>query len=97
ESAAEALAMLEHVARAPALVISDYHLLDGSTGVQAVMEIRKAYQRNIPAFIVSGDTSKVVQDARSLDNCELMSKPVNIDRLLRLAKATIATGSVPAS
>ncbi len=49
----------------------------------------------IPAFIVSGDTSKVVQDARTLENSAIMSKPVNTDQLLRLARAAIATGIVP--
>ena len=55
----------------------------GATGVFAgnvtdpVQGIRDFYSVNIPAFIVSGDTSKVVKDARPVDNCTLMSKPVN--------------------
>jgi hypothetical protein len=35
-----------------------------------------------------------VQDARSLENSRLMSKPVNIDQLLELARKAIATGIV---
>lgn len=94
-SATDARAIVEHLGQAPDLVISDFHLLDGSTGVQAVQDIRAAFGKNIPAFIVSGDTSKVVQDARELDNSMLMSKPVNIDLLLNHAQHAIATGSVP--
>ncbi len=49
----------------------------------------------IPAFIVSGDTSKVVKDARMLDNCTLMSKPVDTNRLLLAAREAIRIGEVP--
>jgi PAS domain S-box-containing protein len=95
ESASEAQAVINHVDIAPDLIISDFHLLDGSTGVEAVRSIRKKYGRSIPSFIVSGDTSKVVQDARSLSNSVIMSKPVNTDHLLALARTAIETGTVP--
>lgn len=96
-SAGEARAVVNYLDRAPDLIISDFHLLDGSTGVDAVNQIRAVFDKPLPAFIVSGDTSKVVQDARSLVNSLLMSKPVDIDQLLRLARAAIATGIVPES
>jgi hypothetical protein len=69
-------------------------LLDGSTGVDAVSSIRTVFGEDLPAIIVSGDTSKVVHDARLLTNCRLMSKPVNIDQLLELARKAITTGIV---
>ena len=94
-SAGEARAVVNYLDRTPDLIISDFHLLDGSTGVEAVSQIRAVFNKPLPAFIVSGDTSKVVQDARSLENSLLMSKPVDIDQLLKLARAAIATGIVP--
>jgi PAS domain S-box-containing protein len=94
-SVSEAKALIKHLAEIPALIISDYHLLDGSTGVEAVAEIRKFYDRNLPSFIVSGDTSKVVKDARLLDNCTVMSKPVNTTRLLSAAKIAVQSGKAP--
>ena len=94
-SATEAKAVIRHLADVPVLVISDFHLLDGSTGVEAVSDIRDYYEQMIPAFIVSGDTSKVVKDARPLENCTLMSKPVNTNRLLIAARAATKTGFVP--
>ncbi|MFZ9053901.1 MAG: PAS domain-containing hybrid sensor histidine kinase/response regulator [Woeseiaceae bacterium] len=94
-SATEARAVIRHLDEIPALLISDFHLLDGSTGVEAVSEIRDFYDRHIPAFIVSGDTSKVVKDARPLDNCTIMSKPVNTERLLAAACIATRTGEVP--
>lgn len=94
-SAKEARAVVEHLDSPPELIISDFHLLDGSTGVEAVAEIRRRFDQIIPAFIVSGDTSKMVQEARSTENCAIMNKPVNTDHLLNVAKEAIATGIVP--
>jgi len=95
ESASEAQALLNYVDETPALLISDFHLLDGSTGVEAVSVIRDYYDKPIPAFIVSGDTSKVVKDARLLDNCTLMCKPIDTNRLLSAARIAVASGRVP--
>ncbi len=95
-SAAEARDLIEGIDTVPELIISDFHLLDGSTGVQAVAAIRAHFGRQIPAFVVSGDTSKVVRDARLLENCSLMNKPVDTDRLLAAAGEATRTGRVPA-
>jgi protein-histidine pros-kinase len=94
-SATEALALVNHLHESPALLISDFHLLDGSTGVEAVSAIREFFDEHIPAFIVSGDTSKVVKDARLLDNCTLMCKPIDTNRLLSAARLAVSTGVVP--
>jgi protein-histidine pros-kinase len=95
ESATEAKALMNHIDETPALLVSDFHLLDGSTGAEAVSLIRDNYGSPIPAFIVSGDTSKVVKDARLLDNCTLMCKPIDTNRLLAAARHAIKTGEVP--
>ena len=93
-SANEALEVAQLLDAVPDLLISDFHLLDGSTGVEAVAIVREHYDRVIPAFVVSGDTSKVVKDARLLDNCTLMSKPVDTARLLEMASEAIETGQL---
>jgi protein-histidine pros-kinase len=94
-SAPEARALMNYVEETPALLISDFHLLDGSTGAEAVSAIRDNYDALIPAFIVSGDTSKVVKEARLLDNCTLMCKPIDTNRLLAAARHAVKTGEVP--
>lgn len=93
-SAKEADAVANHLDTVPDLIISDFHLLDGSTGIQAVQGIREHFSADIPAFIITGDTSKIVQDARSLANSILMNKPVNIDDLLNLARKAIEEGKL---
>jgi CheY-like chemotaxis protein len=97
ESASEAEAVALAQAVPPDLIISDFHLLGGSTGVQAVNNVRKVFGQDVPAFIVSGDTSKVVDDAKRLANILLMSKPVHTDELLDITRKTIASGRVPES
>jgi protein-histidine pros-kinase len=94
-SAKEAAAVVKHLDTPPDLIVSDFHLLDGSTGVEAIAMIREEFELNIPAFIVTGDTSKMVQDARSTPNSIIMNKPINTDQLLQGAAAAIATGIVP--
>jgi CheY-like chemotaxis protein len=94
-SAKEAAAVVKHLDTPPDLIVSDFHLLDGSTGVEAIAMIREEFDLNIPAFIVTGDTSKMVQDDRSTPNSIIMNKPINTDQLLQGAAAAIATGIVP--
>ena len=76
--------------------MSDFHLADGSTGIEAVSDIRDHYALDIPAFIVTGDTSKIVKDAQTVENCTLLNKPVNTGRLLSAARIATRTGEVPA-
>jgi PAS domain S-box-containing protein len=95
-SATESRALINHLDEAPQLIVSDFHLLDGSTGVEAVTDIREHYGLNIPAFIVTGDTSKIVKEAHTVDNCTLLNKPVNTGRLLSAARHATRTGEVPA-
>lgn len=94
-SAKEAKTLVKHLDETPVLLLSDFHLLDGSTGVEAVSAMREFFNEEIPAFIVSGDTSKVVKDARLLDNCILISKPVDTARLLAAASHAIRSGEIP--
>ena len=93
-SVKEVESAMSDAARAPALIITDYHLAEGSTGVEVIRLVRDLFDTNIPAFIVSGDTSKVMPDARPIENCELFRKPINTDELLDAARHASATGSV---
>lgn len=95
ESATEVAALTRDLDVPPDLIISDFHLVDGSTGVEAVEVVRVAFDREIPAFIVTGDTSKLVDEARSTKNCIIMNKPVNTDDMLNNAVTAIETGQVP--
>ena len=93
-STKEAKAVAQHLDAVPDLIITDYHLLDGSTGIEAVAMMRDFFDSRIPAFVVTGDTSIVVEQTKDLPNSILIRKPVNPDQLLRDADHAIVKGVV---
>jgi CheY-like chemotaxis protein len=72
--------------RAPDLLICDYHLGGKETGIEAIRLVREAARHALPAILVSGDTSAtIVKRSSGVDNCHLLSKPVDADELLELS------------
>jgi len=92
ESAADARRLAKTLRDDVRLIISDYHLADGSNGVEATGTMRDVLGAGIPAFIVTGDTSKIAANVEDLKNCRLMNKPINPEVLLRLVSDAIDTG-----
>jgi signal transduction histidine kinase/DNA-binding NarL/FixJ family response regulator len=71
-----ALAALSKGERSPDIIISDYRLTDGKTGIDVIERIRRAFGAPIPAFLVSGDTSpERLREARA-SGYYLLHKPV---------------------
>jgi two-component system, sensor histidine kinase len=60
----------------PALVLADYHLDNGETGLAAVAKLRAAFSPVLPGIIVTADYTDHTA-MQSLDaGCELLRKPV---------------------
>jgi len=73
----EALAGIADCDRPPALIVSDYHLSGGKTGIEVIEALRRALSAEIPAFLVSGDTSpELLRQARA-SGYHLLHKPVD--------------------
>ncbi len=71
------LAGLADYARPPDVIISDYHLRDGKTGIEAITRLRNALSTAIPAFLMSGDTNpEPLREARA-NGYPLLHKPVD--------------------
>jgi PAS domain S-box-containing protein len=84
---ASALDALAAADEPPALVICDYHLGGRESGARAIDRIRQALGTAVPAILLSGDTSSRVQEeARSLADCRLLTKPVDADELIATAE-----------
>jgi CheY-like chemotaxis protein len=61
----------------PDLVIADFHLSGGRTGIDTIAHVRAAFGADIPAFLISGDTSpERLQQARA-QGYTLLHKPVS--------------------
>jgi PAS domain S-box-containing protein len=94
DSVSSAVEVVRRSGMRPDLLISDFHLAENSNGVEAVATIREMSGDDLPAIIISGDTSKVVDSARMLANCVLLSKPVHTDELLERVNGALERGSV---
>lgn len=89
ESAGEALKLLALSNSLPDIMICDYRLAEHQNGVDAVAAIRECIEFELPAIIMTGDTSpaglKQVKDA----GLQLLHKPVNADELYRVIQQQI--------
>ena len=79
-------AALEQLQRGlqPALLISDYRLPGPENGIQAVLRLRLAAHKEIPACLISGDTDPDLMQAAKLAGLTLMHKPVRPAKLRSL-------------
>jgi two-component system, sensor histidine kinase len=60
----------------PDIVLADYHLDDGETGLAALAEVRRLVGRDVPAVVLTADRSPAVANDVQLAGCELMHKPI---------------------
>jgi signal transduction histidine kinase/CheY-like chemotaxis protein len=73
----EALAGVADRDRPPDLIVSDYHLSGGKTGIEVIEGLRRTLSAEIPAFLISGDTNpELLRQARA-SGYHLLHKPVD--------------------
>jgi len=76
ESYIEAMKKLSEIGQRPDLIVCDYRLPQGPTGVDAIEMLRDAFE--IPALLISGDaTSPQSEDGSG--GYRLLHKPVNAE------------------
>lgn len=67
----------------PSVIVSDYRLRNGGSGVDAVRAVREAAGTPVPAIILTGDTgASLVADAKR-DGLTILHKPVQPAELRR--------------
>ena len=66
----------------PDLVICDLHLADGESGMDALQGLRAAVGRQLPALMLSGDSSEAARATARVEGVCLLLKPVDPDELL---------------
>ncbi len=74
ESYSEALTRLAEIGRRPDLIVCDYRLSEGATGIDAIEGLRSAFE--IPALLISGDPSSPPGEG-GLNSYNLLHKPVD--------------------
>jgi two-component system, sensor histidine kinase len=82
QSGEEALVRLAETkaGRRPDVIVSDYQLSRGLTGIDAIERLRSAFPNPIPALLISGDASSPRCEVGS-QGYHLLYKPVNAERL----------------
>ncbi len=66
------------------VVIADYHLQKGETGIDVIAAVRELVGPSLGAVLVSGDTSSTLRQIVPDDRLRLASKPIRADELLAL-------------
>ncbi len=75
------------------LLVTDYHLAAGETGMQVVSSVRAKLGRGLPAIVVTGDTSSAVRELTMDARLRTASKPINPDELMELVRELLASSS----
>jgi len=75
-SDAAAVERLGEAGRHPDLIISDYRLAEGKSGIEAIERLRTVIGSPVPAFLISGDTAPERLREASASGYPLLHKPV---------------------
>jgi len=60
----------------PSMIVADYRLQKGQTGDQAIIQLRRALNLNVPGLLITGDTSPSHVADAAQSGFELLHKPV---------------------
>jgi len=86
-TAPDGVAALHLVTRGPIrpdLIIADYNLPHGLTGLEFIGKVRGKLHRAIPVIILTGDISMVTLREIALQNCVQLNKPVKLGELTQV-------------
>ena len=65
----------------PDLLISDFHLRDGETGLEIIELAREAFGQQLPVILISGDTQNQAL-LKNQENVLFFTKPVDVEQLI---------------
>jgi CheY-like chemotaxis protein len=72
------------------LLVTDYHLGDGATGLQVIAAVRAALKCSVKSVLITGDTSSAIRDLPRDPYFRVASKPIKAEELLTLLRALLA-------
>lgn len=93
-SAAEALKIITGGAMLPEILLTDYSLPGGTSGLELMHQLRSRLAAPLPAIILSGDVSSETLAKVAAQGCMQLSKPVKPRELLS-AIERLCVGSCP--
>ena len=87
----DALRLQQEQAFDPDVLISDFRLPGGRTGLEVIRALRDASRRDIPAILLTGDVTSVQAEQVKEAGCSLMHKPVDGGALAERIRSLTAT------
>ena len=73
----------------PDVIVADYNLPGGTTGLDAIREVRRAMGQQLPAVVISADGSSALRRAIAAHGLMLVSKPVRTADLVSAVEALV--------
>ncbi|MBE7422753.1 MAG: response regulator [Zoogloeaceae bacterium] len=86
----ELIVRLQAAARPPDLILADYQLRGGESGVAAARVLRQMHGAAIPAILVTGQTSEERLAEAKASGLPILRKPIKGGKLLALIRAVLA-------
>lgn len=76
----------------PEIVLADYHLDRGETGLDVIARLRKSCGEDLPAIVITADHTPETHEVIRQANCELLQKPVRPAELRALMLHVLSEG-----
>ena len=84
QSQQEAMQFVADMGIPPDIILADYQLDDGETGVNAIRQIREMTQTRVPAILITADRSEALRKDGLRHDISVMTKPVKLPQLRSL-------------
>jgi len=91
--AADGKSALELVARGtirPDIIVADYNLPNGMTGLEIAERLRATFNTALPVIVVTGDISTETLRAIAGADCIQLNKPIRADEVIRAVRVQFA-------
>jgi len=72
------------------LLVTDFHLAAGETGVEVISRLREESGTTLKAVLLTGDSSSAVRDLAQDPDLRLVSKPVQAEAFLEIVREQLA-------
>jgi len=82
----------------PDLIVSDYRLPGGVSGLEAIQRVRRHLGRAVPAILITGDTQASIAEQAWQEACSIVHKPYSPSSLIEVINRRLAdTGKILAA
>ena len=72
------------IGRKPDVIVSDYRLAEGHTGIEAIAELRAEFGPDIPAILVTGESGVGLKQSLEDSGLPVLYKPLKPAKLRAL-------------